>query len=147
MARRAETGPGWLVAGVTGFFLLLGIGLAVFGGHVIWTTRAFLVEATEVTGTVIEENISCDDEGCTWWPVFRITTPRGETVEVPTRFGSGGYDFGMGAEVEVLFHPAYDYVRIAGQNPYIEGIVMLGFGTVMTLMLGFAFRMVVLRGG
>ncbi len=117
-------------------FLIVGGGFAAFGGHHLVTTRAFLNGAEPVQATVIAQDESCDDDGCTWRPTFRFTDPAGETREARTLYGASNYGWSEGTERTVLQNPAHDHVRMPGfWNLWAFGA---GFFLLGALALGIA---------
>lgn len=118
-------------------FVVVGGGFAVFGGWQLWTTHTFLQNATELSAVVLNRNENCDSDGCTYWPDFILTDPRGQILVLPTQFGSSAYGYSEGAEVAVLFNPSYDYVRVTGaSNLWLLGGAFFALGFPVCL-LGF----------
>lgn len=119
--------------------LIIGGGFAAFGAWQLWTTWAFLGDATTVSAEVLAANESCDDDGCTWWPEVAFEIPEGEAGTARTQFGSSDYDFGEGSRIDVLYNPAYEYVRVPGaDNLWLLGgaFFFLGmFGVIPALWI------------
>ncbi len=131
------------------FFLLIGGGFAIFGGYQVLTTHAFMRAAEETGAVVLENSESCDDDGCTWWPTFRLTAPDGTERRMRTRFGASNYGWSEGAEVTVLTNPAYGYVRIPGAgNLYLLGGAFFTLGMLpVVIAVWLMARMVFAREG
>ncbi|MEM8730247.1 MAG: DUF3592 domain-containing protein [Pseudomonadota bacterium] len=134
------------MAAGTLFFVLAGLGLLVFAGQNVLSTRDFLHNAAPVTGEVIDNPVSCDDDGCSYWPRLRIKDPTGETRNTQTRFGSGAYDWDVGETVEVLYHRDYAYVLVPGTvNLYGLGIALGIMGLAFTILGSLGFFLAAVR--
>ena len=119
---------------VVAAMLTVGGGFAAFGGWQLWTTWAYLGDAVTVSAEVLAANESCDDDGCTWWPEVAFETPGGEARTARTQFGSSEYGFSEGSRIDVLYNPAYDYVRVPGTgNLWLLGAAFFALGLFAVL--------------
>ena len=136
MTRRGRLRIDWGTAAGALAFLVVGGGFAAFGGYQLITTWSFLSGAEPVRATVVAQQESCDDDGCTWRPTFRFTDSGGTVREAQTYHGASNYGWSEGTEREVLHNPAHPDVRVPGfWNLWVFGA---GFFLLGALAVGVA---------
>jgi hypothetical protein len=116
-------------------FMTVGGGFAVFGGYQLWSTRAFLQDASPVLATITDPRERCDDDGCTYWPEMRFNDDTGQMHWLRTRHGSSDYRWSEGTEITALYNPAYRYLRVPGAtNLWLLGGAFFGLGSLVFVL-------------
>lgn len=127
--------------------LLIGLALivpAVFaavGAWLLMDAMSFDERALPVQAEVIAVAADYDPEGTTFRPVFRFTDAGGETREAPSVMSSSGYDYEIGAMVDILYDPGDpSEVRVAGVvAQYTLPVVFLVLGVSFFAIFGLVF--------
>ena len=121
------------------FSLAIGGSFFAFGVWQVWTTNSFLSDAQDVSAVVIDSGESCDDEGCTYWPTVSVDTGAGQPQEMRTQFGSSMYETSEGQTIDVLYNPAYSYIRMpGGEELWLLGVAAIFFGGLGLLICAVA---------
>ena len=110
-------------------FFGIGAGLA----YKQWTLEH---QGIHTQGEVLGFSTSCDDEGCSYAPVVRITTQNGQEISVQTTYYSNPPAYDTGQIVQVIYpseNPEKAVVEDQGQAFRI--IFMLVGGVVIALGL------------
>jgi hypothetical protein len=118
-ARRVGFGSGRQAAGTTdaesegrrsksvaAIFLMIPLGFALLGAWLLVDAIAFVSAALPSKGEVIAVETKADSDGVTYVPTIRYTARDGASHEAVTHIAASGYDYRIGAGVDILYDPA-----------------------------------------
>jgi hypothetical protein len=110
----------------------------VASGIYAWSIETFREKAKRASGEVIDliEDLSSND-GPTYSPSFRFTTPDGEVWKVTSFTGTNPAVFSVGDRVTVLYDPANPAkARIDSVTQLWTGPVVFGIIAAVALFIG-----------
>jgi hypothetical protein len=116
-------------------FTALGLVFIAISIAILLNTRSFLAKAQSAPGTVVDLIQIRGDDGYTYKPRVRFTSPDGAEIEFVTSYSQSPAPYDVGESVEVLFTPG---------NPHDARI--RGFGGLWALPSIFGFMGVIFAG-
>ena len=125
--------------------VIVGVLALVFGIYLHFSTKAFMEDAVETTGTVIEiyekkpksnmnnRNVSSELKYC---PIIEFVTEAGDTVEFKSTFGSTDKNYyEEGDDIDVLYDPSNPVkAQQKTKSSNMKTLVPIGMGIVFILM-------------
>lgn len=144
---RAIGVPRWAVWGACGFGLLVPLIFFGLGLWILIDTQRFVAAAVEVEAEVVRIDVSRDEDGTWYRPVFAVPVPDGRVAEAVLPGMDGAPRHVAGDVVTVLWTPERpNEVRLPGTwSLYGDGVVLLLLGMVSEVILAVALWKLVLR--
>lgn len=144
---RAIGVPRWAVWGACGFGLLVPLLFLGLGLWILIDTHRFVEGAVEVEAEVVRIDITRDEDGTWYRPVFAVPMPDGRIAEAVLPGMDGAPRRTAGDVVTVLWNPGRpNEVRLPGFKAlYGDGAILLALGVVAEVIVAVALWKLVLR--
>ena len=144
---RAIGVPRWAIWGACGFGLGVPLLFFALGLWIVIDTQRLVASAAEVEAEVVRIDISRDEDGTWYRPVFGVTMPDGRVAEAVLPGMDGAPRHTAGDTVTVLWNAERPHeVRLPGRWAlYGDGAILMGLGLVFVVIVAVALWKLVLR--